>query len=173
MHLLDMENEQIMALEHALSELQVRDETTQQKLDSLIDHINKVLTHQPNQPIPQPTITPMPIIPSIPREGSVRPALPSEFDGDRSRGMDFLYSCQTYIHLCPGSFSDDQTKIMWALSYMKSGRAAKWSAHVLRWIEKIPTPIDLLTWNLAVRNSSQNSVQPTLELLLSIVSNPY
>ena len=123
-----MENERFVALEHALSELQVQDETTQQKLDSLIDHINKVLTHQ--------TITPTPIIPSIPREGSVRPALPSEFDGDRSLGMDFLYSCQTYIRLCPSSFSDDQMKIMWALSYMKSGRAAKWSARVFHWMEE-------------------------------------
>ena len=30
-------------------------------------------------------------------------------------------SCQTYICLCPDSFPEEQTKITWALSYMKSG----------------------------------------------------
>ena len=56
------------------------------------------------------------------------PALPLEFDGDRTRGMAFFYSCQMYIWLCPDLFSDDQAKITWALSYMKVGRAAKWVA---------------------------------------------
>jgi len=31
------------------------------------------------------------------------------------------------------SFTDEQAKIVWAMSYMKAGQAAKWSAHVFRW----------------------------------------
>jgi len=35
-------------------------------------------------------------------------------------------SCWTYIHLCPEVFEDDLTKIVWAMSYMKSGHANRW-----------------------------------------------
>jgi len=35
-------------------------------------------------------------------------------------------SCRTYIRLCPEAFEDDSTKIVWAMSYMKSGRANRW-----------------------------------------------
>jgi len=50
--------------------------------------------------------------------------------------MAFLNSCQVYICLCPNSFMDKQAKIVWAMSYMKAGRAAKWSARVFRWEEQ-------------------------------------
>jgi len=66
-----------------------------------------------------------------------KPATPPEFDGDRKKGLTFLHSCQTYIRLCPEEFRDDQTKIVWAMSYMKSGRAAKWTARIFRW-EELP-----------------------------------
>jgi hypothetical protein len=62
---------------------------------------------------------------SIPRPP---PAVPLEFNGDYSNRMAFLCSCQTYIHLHPDNFSNDQTKIVWALSYMKTGRAEKWGS---------------------------------------------
>jgi len=31
---------------------------------------------------------------------------------------------------------DKQAKIVWAMSYMKAGQAAKWSAHVFGWEEQ-------------------------------------
>ena len=61
------------------------------------------------------------------------PATPPEFDGDCSRGMAFLNSCQTYTQLCLSEFPDKQTKITWAMSYMKSGCAQKWTAHIFHW----------------------------------------
>ena len=75
------------------------------------------------------------------------PALPSEFNGDLSKRPNFLCSCQTYILLCPESFPDDQTKIIWALSYMKSGRAAKWAACIFRWEEENKGYIKFLDWD--------------------------
>ena len=36
-------------------------------------------------------------------------------------------SCRTYICLCPESFKDDLTKAVWAMSYMKAGRAGRWA----------------------------------------------
>ena len=62
-----------------------------------------------------------------------RPASPPDFDGDRTKGMAFLNACQTYIRLCPKEVADDQTKIVWAMSYMKSRRAQKWTARIFRW----------------------------------------
>jgi hypothetical protein len=56
-----------------------------------------------------------------PRARRPKPATPPEFDGDRKKGLTFLHSCQTYIRLCPEEFHDEQTKIVWAMSYMKSG----------------------------------------------------
>jgi len=127
-----MEDERITSLEHALSELQTRDEHTQQKLDTLLNHITSL------KPTPSKTQEPdiAPNSRSVPSVRGPPPALPSEFDGDRLHGMAFLRSCQTYIRLCPDNFSDQQTMIVWVLSYMKSGRAAKWAARVFRWEEE-------------------------------------
>ena len=66
------------------------------------------------------------------------PALPLEFNRDHANGMVFLCSCQTYICLCPDSFSNDQIKIIWALAYLKTGRAEKWAAQVFHWEEESP-----------------------------------
>lgn len=122
-----------MSLEQALSELQARDVTTQQKLDTLISHLTslKPTESSQNRETEIPSLTRQ-----TPPTRGPPPALPSEFDGDRSKGMTFLRSCQTYIRLCPDNFSGDQMKIIWALSYMKSGRAAKWAARVFRWEEE-------------------------------------
>jgi hypothetical protein len=53
----------------------------------------------------------------------LKPSAPSEFDSDHAKGKAFLTSCQTYICLCLEAFKDDTIKIMWAMSYMKSGQA--------------------------------------------------
>ena len=105
-----MEGERLVTLEQALAELQAKDENTQHKLDILISHIP-----QSENPIPSTQITPV-----TPKAHGLKPALPSEFDGDHTKGMAFLNSCQVYIHLCLNSFTDKQAKIVWAMSYMKA-----------------------------------------------------
>ena len=45
----------------------------------------------------------------------------------------FLTSCETYIHLCPKEFVDEQMKIVWAMSYMKTGHAQKWVEMIFHW----------------------------------------
>ncbi|GLB33380.1 hypothetical protein LshimejAT787_0102640 [Lyophyllum shimeji] len=49
----------------------------------------------------------------------LRPALPDSFDGEREKGRAFINSCNLYMSLAPDAFSDEQTRINWALSYMK------------------------------------------------------
>ena len=73
--------------------------------------------------------------------------LSTEFDGERSRGQAFLNSVQTYMCLCPDSFHSNQVKITWTLSYMKSGRAAKWVARVFRWEEENRGYSKFLDWD--------------------------
>lgn len=80
---------------------------------------------------PRPIPTPLPV--DTPRTRTARPASPPEFDGDRTKGKAFLNSCQTYIRLCPKEFTDEQHKILWAISYMKTGRAQKWADRHFRW----------------------------------------
>jgi len=106
-----MEGKQLATLEQALAELQAKDANTEHKLDILISHIP-----QSENPIPSTQITSV-----TPMAHDLKPALPSEFNGDSTKGMVFLNSCQVYIHLCPNSFTDEQAKIVWAMSYMKAG----------------------------------------------------
>ena len=51
------------------------------------------------------------------------------------------------MRLCPDSFHSNQVKITWTLSYMKSGRAAKWVARVFRWEEENGGYSKFLDWD--------------------------
>src|SRR5271154_2458386 len=140
-----MESERITALKQALSELQACNETTKQKLDVLISHLTSPKnSDSTSNPVTQ---TVAPETHPTPSTRGLRPALPTEFDRDRLKGMAFLYSCQTYICLCSASLPDDQTKITWALSYMKNGRAALWAAQIFHWEEDNPGSIKFANWD--------------------------
>ena len=102
---------------------------TQNKLDQIIATILN-----PTQPTPKtPALVQRDVLPEPSRARTARPAAPPEFDGDRAKGTAFLNSCETYIRLCPREFPDEQMKVVWAMSYMKSGRAQKWTARIFRW----------------------------------------
>ena len=82
-------------------------------------------------PVPNPH-TPAPVTVIAPTPSHIKPGIPPNFDGDRTLGWAFLTSCLLYFSLCPADFTDEQTKIHWVLSYLKSGRAAVYADHVLR-----------------------------------------
>jgi hypothetical protein len=97
--------------------------------------------HAPAPPSPSaPAVTrPVPLAPlpsSSPRlhpvaeqrRPTIKPSPPADFNGDRSKGKAFLQSCRTYIRLSPDTFDSEVTKIIWAMSYMKSGRAGRWAS---------------------------------------------
>jgi len=63
--------------------------------------------------------TPLPIV-----HNCLKPRVPPSFDGDRAKGCTFMNSCILYQLLCMVEFQDDQAKIHWVLSYMKSDCAA-------------------------------------------------
>jgi len=57
---------------------------------------------------------------------------PPDFSGEHYNGHAFLNSCSLYIRLAPEQFHNEQKKILWALTFFRSGRAAKWSKNVFR-----------------------------------------
>ena len=108
----------------------------QAEIDKQIDQLLTAiacLSQLTQPPVPANTPKPHSVSPSV----RARPATPLEFDGDCKKGMGFLNSCQTYIRLCPSEFLDEQTKIVWAMSYMKFSRAQKWTAQVFRWEQQL------------------------------------
>ena len=146
-----MSTKHVSTLEQALSESEARYTETQKQIAQLVNgfhQLQQVLMQQQQKP-PSPPIKKNPIYDSVPQVSTrqLRPALPDKFDGDHSNGMTFLWSCQTYILLCLESFSDDQVKIVWALSYMKSGQAAKWATHVFKWEEENAGDSRFLDWD--------------------------
>jgi len=146
-----MSTERESALELALSESEARYIGTQKQIEQLMNgfhHLQQLVLQNQQTPLPFPQKTPISDpSPTTTSRRAPPPALPNEFDGDRSKGQAFLRSCQTYVLLCPESFSDDHTKIIWALSYMKSGRAAKWAARVFKWEEENAGAHKFLDWD--------------------------
>jgi len=62
----------------------------------------------------------------------IRPKLtcPLDFSRKCHNGCTFLNSCSLYIHLAPEQFHNKEERILWALMFFKSSRAAKWSENV-------------------------------------------
>jgi hypothetical protein len=70
----------------------------------------------------------------------VKPRVPPSFDGDHAKGHTFMNSCILYQSLCAAEFQDDQAKIHWVLSYMKSDRAATFTDHTIHYETKYNSP---------------------------------
>jgi hypothetical protein len=129
-------NDRVSNLERTVDEVRSQGEANQALLRELLLKLGPALAPQPNAPThTQPPATSRPLTPiptnytpSAGRKTILRPSVPTDFDGDRAKGKAFLMSCRTYIRLCPEAFADDDVKIVWALSYMKSGRAGRWAA---------------------------------------------
>jgi hypothetical protein len=62
----------------------------------------------------------------------VKVASPADFSGDRQLGRAFLNNCRLYLELNASGFTGDKQRIHWALSYFKTGRAAKFADRILR-----------------------------------------
>jgi len=119
----------LSALENELLESKRREEQTQSTLLAILQRIEQLslptASHSPPAPSTESSVA------SAPRS-QLKASPPNEFSGDRHAGLSFLNSCKLYLSLCGEQFTDDQTKIHWALSYMKEGRAAQFSDRVLR-----------------------------------------
>jgi Retrotransposon gag protein len=128
--------DRVSKLESGLSEAREQARAQQNTLDHILQLLQGLqISGAPRDPPPAPS-APGPAAPatSALQRASCRlkPATPNDFDGDRLKGQAFLNSCRLYISLCENQFQDDQAKIHWALSFMKSGRAALHANRVLQ-----------------------------------------
>ena len=80
-----------------------------------------------------------------PPKRMVEPAKPLEFDGNRANGRSFLQSCTLYLGVCASNFPEEQSQILWAMSYMKTGRAATFTTFAFAYEAKNGTPL-YATW---------------------------
>ena len=132
-------DDRVSRLESGLLQAQEHARVQQNTLDhilQLLQCLPSVRDAQTPQNIPaaselQPPTTPVDSTPQV-RARGLKPSTPNDFDGDRLKGRAFLNSCRLYISLCEDQFKDEQAKIHWALSFMKSGRAALYANSILQ-----------------------------------------
>jgi hypothetical protein len=132
----------------------IEGELTAQRLslENIRDQLGQLL-HRLNTPTPLVNPAPNPIPPPITSHTSstnsgshrLKPASPSEFFGERSKGRAFLNSCDLYIGLAPTQFADDSSKIYWVLSFMKGDRAARYTDRTMRSVQATGS-LPFATW---------------------------
>jgi hypothetical protein len=66
----------------------------------------------------------------------LKPGVPPSFDGDHAKGHAFMNSCILYQSLCAMEFQDDQAKIHWVLSYMKSDHTTTFADRTIHYETK-------------------------------------
>ena len=88
------------------------------------------IANTPFPPVPSPLVSPPPALTA--RWTCPKLSCPPDFSRERHNGHVFLNSCFLYICLAPEQFHDEQEKILWALTFFKGGRTAKWSKNVFR-----------------------------------------
>ena len=95
----------------------------QQLMQLVANPLPPPISNTPPLPVPSPLVSP----PPAPTARRMRPKLscPLDFGGERHNGRAFLNSYSLYIRLAPEQFHDEEERILWALTFFKSGRAAK------------------------------------------------
>jgi hypothetical protein len=69
---------------------------------------------------------------SVSHSPRIKLTSPDNLDGDRSKGHTFLTSCKLYLSLTGPDYPDEQSRIHWALSFVKSGRVATFAERTVR-----------------------------------------
>jgi len=120
-------------LEEKVMQMSMQNEFLTNTLAGIVDKLDPLTQAQnPTLPIPEKDDMPSPNNNFTPK-GHVKPSLPSDFNGDHSKGCAFLNSCELYIQLASHQFASESDKISWALMYMKSRWALLFVDWILRW----------------------------------------
>jgi len=112
-------------------------------LTAQLQQLIQLVANSPPLPAPSPLISPPPA--PMARWTCPKLSCPPDFSGERHNGCAFLNPCSLYICLAPEQFHDEQEKILWALTFFKDSRAAKWSENMF--CQKVDTGIfPIQTW---------------------------
>ena len=132
-------------LQHHLHELTERQNVSETNINTTLAALTaqlQQLTQLVANPLPPPVSNTSPLpVPSPPASPPPAPmarrmcpklSCPPDFGGERHNSHAFLNSYSLYIRLVPEQFHDEEERILWALTFFKSGRAVKWSENVFR-----------------------------------------
>ena len=127
-------------LQHELTERQNVSEnninTTLAALTMQLQQLTQLVANPPPPPIsntpPLPVLSPLAFPPPTLMARRTRPKLscPPDFGGEHHNSHAFLNFCSLYICLASEQFYNEEERILWALTFFKSGRAAKWSKNM-------------------------------------------
>jgi len=126
--------DRVCAIEATMDKMKSQHDATHQLLQDILTQLGPTQAQNVQDPLPTRPACRSPT-PSTPASSTgqkklaLKPSFPPDFSGDQAAGKAFLTSCRTYIRLCPEVFEDDLTKIIWAMSYMKTGHANHWATH--------------------------------------------
>jgi hypothetical protein len=106
-----------------------------QKLDKIEEHLDGMTTRLPTATSisgPTPSRPPLVTTPSsVPPTLRLKLGVPKDLDGERTKGCAFLTSCHLFFSVANANFPNDQTRIHWALSFLKKGRAAMFAERII------------------------------------------
>jgi Retrotransposon gag protein/Zinc knuckle len=145
-------SERIETLERELHDQKAGADAIKATLDQILQRLNTLdmsqTQQQPPAPPPQAPLSPQTTAaPQAIARSRLKPASPPDFDGDRTKGRAFLNSCTLYMQLCASEFANDQARIHWVLTFMKSGRASTFADRVLRSETRTPGLPRYASWN--------------------------
>ncbi|KAG5337129.1 hypothetical protein C0989_010593 [Termitomyces sp. Mn162] len=101
-----------------------------QSLQALLEHLSPNSAPPTAEEPTLPAMAPAPAAPLTLQPQIPCPALPDAYDGARFGGEQFLQFCLTYIHFSRDAFDSDALKIVWVLSYIKTGCASTYALQV-------------------------------------------
>ena len=107
-----------------IDQLQQQISDLQLQLSTLLSLNQQSLVNNPSQPLSDPSINQTPAFPSFKSSG-IKVATPDDFDGSFSKAETFLSQLTLYFH--GKRVSDNDDKVILALSYMKGGTAGPWA----------------------------------------------
>ena len=125
--------EEIRSLRAEMDVQQRQATTIQETLDKLLAHLGNIdiKTQQgvPPSLCPTTSLSNTGFIPALDKEENLslptvhnrlKHRMPPAFNGDHTKGHAFMNSCMLYQSLCATEFYNNQAKIHWVLSYIKS-----------------------------------------------------
>lgn len=104
-----------------IQQLQQQISDLQYQLSALLSSNQQSLNNNPSQPLPQPLTTTTPAS----KSSGLKVAPPDDFDGSSSKAETFLSQLSLYFH--GKRISEDDDRVILALSYMKGGTAGPWA----------------------------------------------
>ncbi len=116
--------------------------STEEHINQLTAHVAAIQAqlahHSQSPPLPQPSAAPTPA-PKLPKV-----ATPTPFSSAQDNLDHFKAECSLYLSTRSTEFTDEQSSILFILSYMKGGSAGPWAAQKINRILDAANPAETM-----------------------------